>query len=90
MQLNFEQIVNLVLQLPQEQAIELEKVLKTRLKPKPNRKKKPKQPMSDFQKLLLTGPVMSAEEAQRFEENRQIMNQFRSEAYDFSGHVGFD
>jgi hypothetical protein len=42
MQLNFEQIVNLVLQLPQEQVIELEKVLKMRLKAKPRRKKKPK------------------------------------------------
>ena len=66
---NFEQLVKLVLQLPNEQASELEKVLKRKLKTT-NKSKKQKNigHTEEFRNLLLNGPVMTEEENQRFIE----------------------
>ena len=66
-EIGFEQLLDAVKQLPDEQRAQL----KAELNKKP---KKPSSPLTDFQKFLLNGPVMSDEHYRAYKETRK---QFR-------------
>ncbi len=70
--IDYNQLLNLIKQLPATQLLKL----KTELDENDSQEK-PKKASSDFQKLLLNGPVMSDEQYNTFTENRERMNQWR-------------
>ena len=70
--INYEQLLNIIKQLP---APQIEK-LKAELNKKGSQEQS-KKASSDFQNFLLNGPVMSDEQYDAFVENRERMNQWR-------------
>jgi hypothetical protein len=70
--LGYEQIVNLVRQLPANQ---IEKI--TREFTQDYIKEKAKTEISEFQQFLLSGPVMSKTQYKNFKENRKQFNTWR-------------
>ena len=72
--LSYEQLIKLILQLPKSKLVQLRKILDGQT----NETTKPLI-QTDFQKLLLSGPVMNENQYQRFEENRKRFNEWRIE-----------
>ena len=70
--IEFEQVVNLVKQLPKSQKEKLAYVIQKELMHKKYTKKS-----NELQKLLLQGPTWSEEEYKNFLEARAHLNQFR-------------
>ena len=72
--LSYEQLIKLILQLPKSKLVQLRKILDGQT----NETTKPLI-QTDFQKLLLSGPVMNENQYQIFEENRKRFNEWRTE-----------
>ena len=72
--LSYEQLIKLILQLPKSKLVQLRKILDGQT----NETAKPLI-QTDFQKLLLSGPVMNENQYQIFEENRKRFNEWRTE-----------
>ena len=70
--IDYNQLLNLIKQLPATQVAKLKAELD-----KKDTKQKPRKASSDFQKFLLNGPVMSDEQYSAFVENRERLNQWR-------------
>lgn len=70
--IQYQELLNLIQQLPNNQVIQLKKDLNTILK------KKQEKPKTDFQKMLLEAPVMDDEEYETYLENRKHFNQWRT------------
>ncbi len=70
--IDYNQLLNLIKQLPATQIAKLKAELD-----KKNSKEKPQKAKSDFQKFLLNGPIMSDEQYSSFVENRERLNQWR-------------
>lgn len=71
--IEYEQIVGLVKQLPAAKIVQLKTELNESLIDK-----KSKTDVSEFQNLLLNGPVMSNTQYNEFLENRKWFNQWRA------------
>ena len=72
--LGFEQVLESIKQFSHEQIAQL----KAELKKIPTKSvKKPKKELTEFQKFLLSGPVMSDEEYNEFLENRKLFEKWR-------------
>jgi hypothetical protein len=69
-EIGFDQLLHAIQQLPESQ--------RAILKEKLNKEDQPKEELTDFQKFLLNGPVMSDEEYGNFKENRKWMNKRRA------------
>ena len=72
--LSYEQLIKLILQLPKSKLVQLRKILDGQT----NETTKPLI-QTDFQKLLLSGPVMNENQYQIFEENRKRFTEWRTE-----------
>ena len=70
--LEYAQIINLVKQLPANQIEKIKKELKENFI-----LTKAKSEVSDFQKFILAGPVMSDDQYQSFKQHRQDFNLWR-------------
>jgi len=66
----FNELLHAIQQLPESQRAILQDELK--------KKEQPKIDITDFQKFLLNGPVMSDEEYKNFKETRKRLNQWRT------------
>jgi hypothetical protein len=73
LKIGYPELLELIKQLP---ASQLEQ-LKIELMKPPAPKKSAKKSFTDFQKLLLEGPVMNDDQYQQFLLNRQYFNQWR-------------
>jgi len=69
---SYNELLDLIKQLPAEQRIKL----KAELEEKISEEEKETKP-SDFQKFLLTGPVMSDEQYKAYLENRKDFSEWR-------------
>ncbi len=67
--IDFNQLLSLIKQLPDKQIAKLKAEL--------DKKSTKKKSSSEFQKLLLKGPVMSEEQYDTFVKNRESMSQWR-------------
>lgn len=74
LQLNYEQILFLVKQMPVNQLIKLRTDIDEKLI-----SDKTKTELTDFQKFILNAPVMSDEQYDAYLQNRKNFNQWRSE-----------
>jgi len=72
--LGYTQIIELVKQLPENQIIKIKKEL-----PENYIQVKAKSEISDFQKFILTGPVMSDEQYANFKQQRHQFNLWRTQ-----------
>jgi len=70
--INYEQIVNLIRQLPSNQIAKI-----TREFSESYISEKAKTEISDFQKFILSGPIMSDEQHSSFKQQRQHFNTWR-------------
>jgi hypothetical protein len=70
--LGYEQVINLVRQLPANQIEKIKKEIT-----QDYIQKKAQAEISEFQQFLLSGPVMSNEQYQNFKENRKQFNTWR-------------
>jgi hypothetical protein len=70
--IGFDQILNIIGQLPENQISKLRAVLETE-----SFKKDIKNETSSFQQFLLNGPVMNSKQFEKFTENRKRMNKWR-------------
>ena len=69
-EIGFNELLHAIQQLPESQRAILQDELK--------KKEQPKTDITDFQKFLLNGPVMSDEEYKNFKETRKRLNQWRT------------
>ncbi len=69
--IDYNQILNLIKQLPANQVAKLRADLGTK------RRRKPKQKISEFQEFLLSGPQMTDNQYQTYLDNRKLLNQWR-------------
>ena len=69
-EIGFNELLHAIQQLPESQRAILQDELK--------KKEQPKIDITDFQKFLLNGPVMSDEEYKNFKETRKRLNQWRT------------
>ncbi|MEP7169451.1 MAG: hypothetical protein ABI855_08800 [Bacteroidota bacterium] len=72
LKLGFEQILNLIKQLPFSQVEKLKNLLQEE-----SIVKKKKKGKNDFQKFILSGPVMTDEQFQNFVEHRKHFSEWR-------------
>ena len=72
--LNYDEVVKLIKQLPASKI----KQLKLNLDDKFINSKASKE-ISNFQKILLNGPIMSDKQYLEFKENRNLFNQWRTQ-----------
>jgi uncharacterized protein with NAD-binding domain and iron-sulfur cluster len=70
--IQYQELLNLIQQLPDKQVIQLKQDLNNILQ------KKQEKPTTDFQKMLLEAPVMDDEEYETYLENRKHFNQWRT------------
>jgi hypothetical protein len=70
--LGYKQILHLVSQLPANQIAKIKYELSENVIAEKTRKE-----VSDFQKFLLAGPIMSDEQYSNFNQQRQYFNQWR-------------
>lgn len=71
LKIGYNEIWELVKQLPKSQALQLKTDIETQIiQPE-------KVEMTDFQKLLLQGPIMDDEQYETYLENRKHLNQWR-------------
>ena len=70
--IGYEQILNLVKQLPAGKIVQLKSALNDKFI-----EKKAQEEISDFQSFLLSGPVMTEEEYENFADSRKQWNQWR-------------
>jgi hypothetical protein len=73
--IGFDEIVDLVKQLPASKIKELQTVINQDFI-----SKKAKQEISTFQEFLLGGPVMSDKQLEQFNENRNAFSQWRAKS----------
>ncbi|MDR2147434.1 MAG: hypothetical protein LBE91_13340 [Tannerella sp.] len=73
MQINYEQIMGLIRQMPANQ---IERI-KNEISDKYIQTRSVKD-ITDFQKFILSAPVMSAEQYDKFKQNRKDFNQWRT------------
>ena len=69
-EIGFDELLQAIQQLPDSQR----SILKNEL----NKTKQPKADITDFQKFLLNGPVMSDEHYKAYKETRKQFNKWRS------------
>ena len=74
LELDYSQIFHLVSQLPANQIAKIKQELS-----EINIAEKAKEEISDFQKFLLTAPVMSDEQYNDFQQQRTNFNQWRTQ-----------
>ena len=77
--IDYEQLLHLISQLPEEQQEKLLEDLQKKSKTKPSSKAKKSQPLTDLQKLLLQAPTWTDEEYQQYKEAKKHLNQFRTQ-----------
>ena len=77
--IDYEQLLHLISQLPEEQQEKLLEDLQKKSKVKPSSKAKKSQPLTDLQKLLLQAPTWTDEEYQQYKEAKKHLNQFRTQ-----------
>jgi uncharacterized protein with NAD-binding domain and iron-sulfur cluster len=70
--IQYQELLNLIQQLPDKQVIQLKQDLNNILQ------KKQEKPTTDCQKMLLEAPVMDDEEYETYLENRKHFNQWRT------------
>ena len=70
LEIGFDQLLHAIQQLPENQRA----ILKEEL----NKEEQPKEELSDFQKLLLNGPVISDEQYKNYKEIRKHLNKWRT------------
>ena len=68
--IGFNELLQAVQQLPENQRVILRREL--------DKKDEPLTDLTEFQKMLLNGPVMSDEEYQAFKETRKRINKWRT------------
>ncbi|ANI88918.1 hypothetical protein A9P82_06185 [Arachidicoccus ginsenosidimutans] len=73
--IKYEQIVELVKQLPESKIVQLKSFLE---KKNSSKNKASAQKKNDLQTLLLNGPTMSDEQYETFLQNRKMFNQWRT------------
>ncbi len=75
-EIGFDQLLDAVKQLPNEQLAKF----KAELEKKPVKKNKPeeKQPLTEFQEFLLSFPVMSDEQYKEYKQIHKEINQWRT------------
>jgi len=74
LELGYNQIFNLVCQLPANQIAKIKYELSEN-----SIAEKAKKEISDFQKFILTAPIMSDEQYDNFNEQRTYFNQWRTQ-----------
>ena len=78
-EIGFDQLMDAVKQLPKDKLDILKAELDKKPKEKSPAKKKPaKQELTDFQKFLLNGPVMSDEQYKEYKQIRKDLNKWRT------------
>ena len=73
LEIGYKQVLEIIKQLPANQIAKLLIDAQSII-----RGEKPKKDISDFQKLLLSAPIMSEEQHNMFVENRKIFSQWRT------------
>ena len=77
--IDYEQLLQLIHQLPEEQQIKLWQDLQKKAKAKVDSKAKESQPLTDLQELLLQAPTWTDKEYQHYKEAKKHLNQFRTQ-----------